>query len=77
VLREAGRHLLITGSYARRDIAIPLVQGRPMSVETVRRRMRAYGAYVRMLPEAVAGRRRLTARGRLAGEELARWMERR
>lgn len=76
-LREAARHLLITGSYARRDIVIPLVQRRPTSAETVRRRMRAYGAYVCMLPEALAGRRRLTAKGRLADEELARWMERR
>jgi GT2 family glycosyltransferase len=76
-LREAGRHLLITGSYARRDIVVPLVHRRPPSVETVRRRMRAYGAYVRMLPEALAGRRRLATRGRLAGEELARWMDER
>jgi GT2 family glycosyltransferase len=72
--REAGRHLLITGSYARRDILVPLVHRRPPSVETVRRRMRAYGAYVRMLPEALAGRRQLAARGRLADEELSRWM---
>ena len=76
-LREAGRHLLITGSYARRDILMPLIRRRPLSPETVRRRMQAYGAYVRLLPEAVAGRRRLGAQGRLAGEELARWMEQR
>jgi GT2 family glycosyltransferase len=76
-LREAGRHLLITGSYARRDILVPLAHRRPLSVETVQRRMRAYGAYVRLLPEALAGRRRLAAKGRLADEELARWMERR
>jgi GT2 family glycosyltransferase len=73
-LREAGRHLLITGSYARRDIIVPLAHRRPVSVETVRRRMRAYGAYVRMVPEALAERRRLAARGRLADEELSRWM---
>jgi GT2 family glycosyltransferase len=76
-VREAGRHLLITGSYARRDILVPLARRHPLSVETVRRRMRAYGAYVRMLPEAVAARRRLSARGRLTDEELARWMDRR
>lgn len=76
-LREVGRHLLITGSYARRDIVAPLAHRRPASAETVRRRLRAYGAYLRMLPQALADRRRLAARGRLAGEELARWMERR
>jgi GT2 family glycosyltransferase len=75
-VREALRHPLITGSYARRDILVPLVHRRPPSVETVRRRMHAYGAYVRLLPEAMAGRRRLATRGRLTGEELARWMER-
>lgn len=75
-VREAVRHPLITGSYARRDILAPLVHRRPPSVETVRRRMQAYGAYVRMLPEALAGRRRLATRGRLTGEELSRWMER-
>ena len=73
-LRQAGRHLLITGSYARRDIVAPLVHRRPPSVETVRRRMQAFRAFVRMLPEALAGRRRLATRGRLTGEELSRWM---
>jgi len=76
-VREAGRHLLITGSYARRDIIVPLARRRPPSMETVRRRMRAFGAYVAMLPEAVADRRRLATRGRLTGEELSRWMDRR
>lgn len=75
-VREAIRHALITGSYARRDILVPLVQRRPASTETVRRRMHAYGAFVRMLPEALAGRRRLATRGRLTGEELSRWMQR-
>ncbi len=77
VLRQAARHLLITGSYARRDLAVPLARGRPLSVETVRRRLRAYGAYLTMLPEALGERRRLAGRGRLTGEELARWMARR
>ena len=72
--REAGRHLLITASYARRDIVAPVVHRRPPSVETVRRRLGAYGSYLRLLPEALAGRRRLAARGRLGGDELARWM---
>lgn len=74
-VREAVRHPLITGSYARRDILVPLVQRRPASTETVRRRMQAYGAFVRMLPEALADRRRLAQRGRLTGEELSRWMQ--
>ncbi|HEX2047707.1 MAG TPA: glycosyltransferase family 2 protein [Acidimicrobiales bacterium] len=73
-LREAGRHLLITGSYARRDLVAPLARRQPPSPETVLRRLRAYGAYVRMLPQALGDRRRLAARGRLTGDELSRWM---
>jgi GT2 family glycosyltransferase len=74
-LREVGRHLLITGSYARRDIVVPLAHRRPPQTETVRRRLRAYGAYVRLVPEALGDRRRLAARGRLAEDELAGWMQ--
>ena len=55
---------------------MPLARREPTSVETVRRRMRAYAAYMKLLPEALADRRRLATRGRLTGEELARWMER-
>lgn len=76
-VREVVRHPLITASYARRDILVPLVKRRPLSTETVRRRMQSYGAFVRMVPEALAGRRRLAARGRLGGDELSQWMERR
>jgi len=74
-LRAAVRYLLVTGSYARRDVIVPLVQRRPPSGETVRRRLRAYRAYLRMLPDAVAGRRRLAAAGRLTDEELLQWMD--
>lgn len=74
-LREALRHLLVTASYAQRDVVAPLVHRRPPSVETVRRRMRAYGAFLRMLPGAVVDRRRLAAAGRLTDEELLRWID--
>jgi GT2 family glycosyltransferase len=60
--REAGRHLLITGSYARRDILSPLARGGRPTVETVRRRLQSLGAYVRMAPAALADRRRLQVR---------------
>lgn len=73
-VREALRHLLVTGSYARRDLLAPLVARRHLSGETVRRRLRAYGAYLGLLPEALAARRRLGRRGRMTAEELSRWM---
>ncbi len=74
-MRQTLRHLFVTASYARRDVVAPLVHRRPLSVETVRRRMRAYGAFLRMLPSAVVDRRRLAATGRLTDEELLRWMD--
>jgi len=71
---EVGRHLLVTASYARRDLIAPVARGRGPSVETVARRLRAFGAYLRLLPEALAARRRLGRRGRVTAEELSRWM---
>jgi GT2 family glycosyltransferase len=57
--RAAGRHLLITGSYARRDIVSPLAHARRPTVETVRRRLQSLGAYVGLVPRALADRHRL------------------
>jgi hypothetical protein len=72
--REAGRHLLYTGFYAWRHIVSPLARGRPPSAETVRRGLRAFGAYLRLLPEALAERRRLQARRSVGHGELLGWM---
>ncbi|MEA2686294.1 MAG: hypothetical protein QOE93_1489 [Actinomycetota bacterium] len=73
--REAGRYLLITASYARRDILSPLAHGRRPTVETVRRRLQSLGGYVRLLPAAVLDRRRL-ARQRTVDERrlLEKWV---
>ncbi|MEA2717236.1 MAG: hypothetical protein QOI99_1553 [Actinomycetota bacterium] len=60
--RAAGRHLLITGSYARRDIVSPLAHARRPTVETVRRRLQSLAAYARLVPRALADRRRLRRR---------------
>jgi GT2 family glycosyltransferase len=57
--RAAGRHLLITGSYARRDIVSPLAHARRPTVETVRRRLQSLGAYLGLMPAALADRRHL------------------
>ena len=68
--RAAGRHLLITGSYARRDIVSPLAHARRPTVETVRRRLRSLGAYVRLLPAALADRRQLRRRRTVDDHQL-------
>jgi hypothetical protein len=49
-VRAAGRHLLVTASYARRDVVSPLLRGERPSTSVVRRRLRSLGAYARRAP---------------------------
>jgi hypothetical protein len=49
------RYLLTTGSYARRDVLVPMLRGERPHPVIVQRRLKAFGAYVGCL---VAGRRR-------------------
>ena len=72
--REAARHLLITGSYARRDVLSPLARSRKPSGETVYRRLRAFGGYVLLLPSALGDRRRIRAQRSVDDRELLEWM---
>ncbi len=73
--REAGRYLLITGSYARRDILSPLARARRPTTETVRRRLHSLGAFVRLLPATLAGRRHLRRRRTVDDQQLLdRWV---
>jgi GT2 family glycosyltransferase len=46
----AMRHLAATASYARRDVVSPVLHGRAPHAEMVRRRLRAFGAFVRRAP---------------------------
>ena len=55
--RSVCRYLAITGSYAQRDVVAPILRGEPARTEIMARRLRAFGAYVRGLPEAVRARR--------------------
>jgi GT2 family glycosyltransferase len=72
--REGGRHLLITGSYARRDILSPLAHLRRPVPQTVWRRLRAFGDYLRLLPSALVDRRRLRSDRSVDDRELLAWM---
>ena len=74
--RQAGRHLLITGSYARRDILSPLAHTRRPVGETVFRRLRSFAAYLRLLPSTLADRRRLRAGRSVDDREVLEWMVR-
>jgi hypothetical protein len=68
-----GRYLLSTASYARRDLVSPLLSGRRPRPESVRRRLRAFWGFVRLLPHVVGER---PGRGsRLGAAELRRWLQ--
>jgi GT2 family glycosyltransferase len=70
----AVRFVLITASYARRDICARLLRGQRPSTEVVRRRVRAFVAFLRLAPGALA-RRREARRGALMSDaELRAWM---
>ena len=51
-----------------------LLRGRRPSTEIVRRRLRAFAAFVRLAPAAVIGRRRARRGAVLSDAEVAAWM---
>lgn len=58
------RELLVTGSYARRDLVVPTLRGRDRSGVTVGQRLRAFGAYLRLAPAMLRSRQRDRRRAR-------------
>jgi GT2 family glycosyltransferase len=57
-IRAAARSLLITASYARRDVVSPMLRGDRPCPEIVRDRARAFAGYLRLLPAMARERRR-------------------
>jgi GT2 family glycosyltransferase len=57
-LRAAGSSLLVTASYARRDVVSPMLRGERPTPEIVRDRARALASFVRLLPAMTRERRR-------------------
>jgi GT2 family glycosyltransferase len=57
-LRAAGHSLLVTASYARRDVVSPMLRGEPPRPEIVRDRARAFSGFLRLLPAMTRERRR-------------------
>jgi hypothetical protein len=51
------RSLLVTASYARRDVLAPMLHRRAPQPDIVWRRLRSFGAYARGIPHAVRERR--------------------
>ncbi len=71
--RAAVHHVLVTASYARRDVLYPLAHRRAPSWETVRRRSAAFASFVAGSPYALGARRRLRRRQRVPDGELLAW----
>lgn len=69
----AGRFLLSTASYARRDVVRPVLGGHRPSIGLVRARLRSFGGYLRMLPDLLSDRRRLRAAQVVHDEAITGW----
>ena len=69
----AGRFVLSTGSYARRDIVGPVAHGRRPSTGLVAARVRSFGAYLGLAPQMLRDRRRLRAAQVVPDEAITGW----
>lgn len=77
VRHQAWRFVLITASYARRDVLRPMLRFRRPNVTVVRRRIGSFAGFVRLLP-AMWHRRRRVRRRRVASDaSLLAWLVRR
>jgi hypothetical protein len=68
------RYVLVTASYARRDIVGPLRRRRRPDATVVVRRLQSFGGFLRLLPDMVVSRRRLRSRQTVPDAELASWL---
>jgi GT2 family glycosyltransferase len=71
------RYLLVTASYARRDIVRPLLGGHRPRLLVVRRRVVSFVGFLRLLPAMLADRRGLRRRQQVPDTELQAWLVRR
>ena len=69
----AGRFVLSTASYARRDVLRPVTRGHRPQTRLVRLRLRVFAAYLRMLPSALIERGRLRRRQVVHDEAITGW----
>jgi N-acetylglucosaminyl-diphospho-decaprenol L-rhamnosyltransferase len=66
-------YLTATASYARRDVVRPLVHGQRPRTTLVRRRLKAFAAWLKLVPDAVGDRRRLRQRQTVPDAALTGW----
>jgi GT2 family glycosyltransferase len=68
------RYVLITASYARRDIVRRLAAGHRPAVTVVRRRVTSFAGFMRLLPAMLTSRRELRRRQVVPDAELLSWL---
>jgi GT2 family glycosyltransferase len=73
----AGRFVLSTASYARRDVVRPLAHGRRPSAGLVKARARSFAAYLGLLPTMARARTALRRRQVVPDEAITGWSVRR
>jgi GT2 family glycosyltransferase len=71
------RYLLVTLSYARRDIVRPVLRLHRPSPEQVRRRTASFVGCLRLAPAMLVDRRRIRRRARVRDAEIRAWFTRR
>jgi hypothetical protein len=71
---QVARYVLVTASYARRDIVRRLAAGHRPTTTVVRRRVTSFGGFVRLLPSMLASRRQLRRRQTVPDAELLGWL---
>ena len=67
------RYALTTASYARRDVVSPVLRAHRPNTVLVRRRLRSYLAFLRLLPAMLVARRRNRRAQVVADDELVGW----
>jgi GT2 family glycosyltransferase len=69
----AGRFLLSTASYAKRDVVRPILRGERPRPNIVTARLKSFGGYLRLLPGVIPDRRRLRSGQRVHDEAIVGW----
>jgi GT2 family glycosyltransferase len=67
------RFVLTTGSYARRDVVVPLLRARRPSFGLLRARLRSFLAYLRLVPELLTDRRALRSVQTVDDDAITSW----
>ncbi len=71
---QVARYVLVTASYARRDLLAPVLRARRPRWSTTGGRVRAFLGFLRLAPTMFVQRRALRRRQTVSDEQLARWL---